>query len=76
MSNKITKFKTELYIVRERCSGGNWTVEEKDGNNVIAEVNTDSNPFTLDMFFRRANRSEMLELAEILQRVDNITKNR
>lgn len=53
----ITEFKTESYIVRERYSGGNWTVEEKDENNVIAEVNTNSNPIYFRHVFQARQSS-------------------
>lgn len=74
---KVTEFKTEHYIVRERFSD-TWTVEEKDGNNVIGEIRRTlkSNPWCFESFFKMYTHSEMVELAECIHQVDNITKNR
>jgi hypothetical protein len=37
MAYKITEFKTKSLIMRERFPGC-WTVEQKDGNNVIGQI--------------------------------------
>lgn len=82
MGKRITEFKTECYIVRERFNDGPWTVEEKDGNNIIGEIsqypaNTPGEiEYLFNAFFDTFGRMELLEIAEAMERVTNIYNNK
>lgn len=67
----IALFHTQTLIIQQR-SLHTWTVEDKNGNNVIGEINFDGKAWVFDSFFDEFTRMELLEIAEAMQRVNNI----
>jgi hypothetical protein len=80
MAERITVFQTQTHTIRERIGGDIWTVELTESNNTIGEIVLfpASEPYTdewvFNAFFNTFNRAELLELAEAIERIDNITK--
>jgi hypothetical protein len=74
-----TVLKTKRYIVRKISAESGWTVEEKDGHNVIGNVvYRKANPpyhkagWAFVAYFNTFTRSEFLGLTEVLKEVQKV----
>lgn len=74
MSKRITEFKTERYIVRERFQGGAWTIEEKISGSVVGQIEQRNGLKTwiFASYCESFLRSELQDIEYAMQRVENI----
>lgn len=73
---KITEFKNERYIIRERFENGPWTIEEITSGAVIGQIEqrNGNKVWLFATYCESFTRPELLEIESAMQRVDNIIK--
>lgn len=68
-----TEFKTKLLIIRERFAGC-WTVEEKDGRNVIGQIESTAAhgcaPWTYRPYTNDLNSTILAELSKAVKHLE------